>query len=794
MAPPQPTTFAAPEPPPISKLHARLRGKYPWALLLAVMGALAGAIWGFHQRQPLYTSTAMLRVQPVLPHILYQTDRSGIMPMYEQYFSTQVKMITSDRVLTLAVQQPEWQALNRGWNPAVQAAFLGGLTVQNPGGTELIDITFADASPYGATAGVHSILKAFLLVYHEQEQAFESERLKILADRRDDLYKQLQKFNDQIMGIAKRYGTDSLDLLSDAKFKRLDHLETMLEEVRWMLAAAEPDKQGRSAVEPVSRLSIDEIAQQDPQMADYLRSKNALVAQIQGLKIHHKNTHPMVIEANKQLAALDRTIQQYAQTYRQSKPADAVQRPWEIDGIPPIVTLTQLREREQRLKDLYQAETSIAARLHALLSIPAAPIAISVEHLLAEVESKLILCLSEEQRNVLGTIITRRIGVITGGPGTGKTTLIKSLTRMNQILGRQVCLAAPTGRAARRLAEVTGHKAHTIHKLLEYNFEEERFGKNQDNPIDADIVIVDETSMVDTLLMRHLLCAIPLNAAIILVGDAHQLPPVGPGTLLGDMIDSGRLPIFYLNTIFRQAQKSPIIVNAHRVRQGEFPQLNNLTEPPAIRAEFYFIDAPTPENVVDTVVDLCVRKLPGMFGLRPIEDIQVLTPMHKGIAGTINLNRAIQKALNNKTDGLSHHDNRFRTGDKVMHLKNNYQKEVYNGDIGVITDMDTAGGLLAVDYDGRRVEYTIDETDELTLGYAISVHKSQGSEYPAVILPLITQHYIMLQRNLLYTAITRAQKHVVIVGSQKAIHIALKNNTPEMRCSSLADRLKSMIP
>ncbi|MDA8403067.1 MAG: ATP-dependent RecD-like DNA helicase [Desulfobacteraceae bacterium] len=446
------------------------------------------------------------------------------------------------------------------------------------------------------------------------------------------------------------------------------------------------------------------------------------------------------------------------------------------------------------LKDLYQAETSIAARLHALLSIPAAPIAISVEHLLAEVESKLILCLSEEQRNVLGTIITRRIGVITGGPGTGKTTLIKSLTRMNQILGRQVCLAAPTGRAARRLAEVTGHKAHTIHKLLEYNFEEERFGKNQDNPIDADIVIVDETSMVDTLLMRHLLCAIPLNAAIILVGDAHQLPPVGPGTLLGDMIDSGRLPIFYLNTIFRQAQKSPIIVNAHRVRQGEFPQLNNLTEPPAIRAEFYFIDAPTPENVVDTVVDLCVRKLPGMFGLRPIEDIQVLTPMHKGIAGTINLNRAIQKALNNKTDGLSHHDNRFRTGDKVMHLKNNYQKEVYNGDIGVITDMDTAGGLLAVDYDGRRVEYTIDETDELTLGYAISVHKSQGSEYPAVILPLITQHYIMLQRNLLYTAITRAQKHVVIVGSQKAIHIALKNNTPEMRCSSLADRLKSMIP
>ncbi|MFZ2631653.1 MAG: ATP-dependent RecD-like DNA helicase [Desulfosalsimonadaceae bacterium] len=445
------------------------------------------------------------------------------------------------------------------------------------------------------------------------------------------------------------------------------------------------------------------------------------------------------------------------------------------------------------LKPLYQAETSIAARLHALLSIPAEPVTMPVENLLAEVESKLILCLSEEQRVVLETILTRRISIITGGPGTGKTTLIKSITRMNRILGRRVCLAAPTGRAARRLAEVTGHKAHTIHKLLEYNFEEQLFGKNQDDPIDADIVIVDEVSMVDTMLLHHLLCAIPLCAAIIMVGDAHQLPPVGPGTILGDMIDSGRLPVFYLNTIFRQAQKSPIIVNAHRVRQGEFPQLNDLNESVDADTEFYFMEQLTPETVVAAVVDLCAKTLPNMFGLHPIEDIQVLTPMHKGLAGTINLNRAIQNALNAEIGSVSHNDTRFKVGDKVMHLKNNYQKEVFNGDIGIISSIDKAGDRLSVAYYGREVDYTMDETEELTLGYAISVHKSQGSEYPAVILPLITQHYIMLQRNLLYTAITRAKKHVVIVGSQKALAIAIKNNTPQLRCSGLADRLKSMI-
>lgn len=444
------------------------------------------------------------------------------------------------------------------------------------------------------------------------------------------------------------------------------------------------------------------------------------------------------------------------------------------------------------LKPLHDAETAIAAKLQALLSIPAARPSESLEALLNEVESQLVLRLSEEQRQILETVIHCRVGVITGGPGTGKTTLVKAITRMNRRLGRRVCLAAPTGRAARRLAEVTGHKAHTIHKLLEYNFESQSFGKDRDDPIDADILIIDEVSMVDTVLMHHLLSAVPMRASVILVGDAHQLPPVGPGAVLGDIIAANRLPVFYLNTIFRQAQKSPIIMNAHRVRHGESPQLADLGNVLDPGAEFHFIEQPTPEAVAETVVHLCARRLPDLLGLRPIEDIQVLSPMHKGLAGTIHLNRAIQQALNTASGSLSHNGTRFKTGDKVMHLKNNYQKEVFNGDIGIITEIDKAEGLVYVDYDGRTVTYTLDETEDLTLGYAISVHKSQGSEYPAIILPLITQHYVMLQRNLLYTAITRAQKHVVIVGSRKAMDMAVRNDTPQKRYSGLVHRLRGL--
>jgi len=406
-------------------------------------------------------------------------------------------------------------------------------------------------------------------------------------------------------------------------------------------------------------------------------------------------------------------------------------------------------QRAVYLKPMWQAEHGIANRIFALLSVPVETLPIPLKQVLAEVEDRLILSLSPEQQTVLETITKHRISIITGGPGTGKTTLIQSITEMNSILGRRVCLAAPTGRAARRLSEVTGHKAHTIHKLLEYNFEEQLFGKDQDDPIDADIIIIDEVSMVDTLLMHHLMNAIPFNASVILVGDAHQLPPVGPGNMLSDMIASKKIPVFYLKTIFRQARQSPIILNAHHVRRGELPQLNKINERFDADAEFYFIEQHTPEHVLSSIVDLCSKKLPDLFALNPVEDIQVLSPMHKGVAGTINLNRRLQSALNKHPDTLSCGNNRFKVDDKVMHLKNNYQKEVFNGDIGTITRLEKADDLMCVNFYGRQVEYSLEEINELTLGYAISVHKSQGSEYPAVVLPLITQHYIMLQRNLL---------------------------------------------
>jgi len=442
------------------------------------------------------------------------------------------------------------------------------------------------------------------------------------------------------------------------------------------------------------------------------------------------------------------------------------------------------------LKKMHKAEKTIAGRITALLSIPPDPINMPVETILSKIESRLIIALSKEQRRVLEEILKHRISIITGGPGTGKTTLIKSITAMHQTTGKRVCLAAPTGRAARRLSELTNHRAHTIHKLLEYNFDDQIFGKNQDNPIDADIIIIDEASMVDTILMYHLLSAIPLTATVVMVGDAHQLPPVGPGNMLADLITSEAITVFYLKTIFRQARESSIIVNAHCVRNGDFPELNALKDELHHDTDFYFIDQQTPEDVVSSIIDLCTKRLPDKFGLDPARDIQVLSPMHKGIAGTINLNKALQTRLNTHTSSLSHNGNRFKINDKVMHLKNNYQKDVFNGDIGTITTIDKANSLLSVDFYGRNVDYDINEVDELSLGYAISVHKSQGSEYPAVILPLITQQYVMLQRNLLYTAITRAKKLVVLIGTKKALAIALKNNKPQMRRSGLAARLQ----
>jgi exodeoxyribonuclease V alpha subunit len=350
-------------------------------------------------------------------------------------------------------------------------------------------------------------------------------------------------------------------------------------------------------------------------------------------------------------------------------------------------------------------------------------------------------------------------------------------------------LAAPTGRAAKRLSEISGRPAATIHRLLRYNLQTGLFDKNRDDPLEADIVIIDEASMVDTLLMYHLLEAIHLQTSVLFVGDVYQLPPVGPGNVLADLINSGAIVTRELTRIFRQAQKSPIITNAHRVRLGKPLHLDPPSDIDEL-TEFYFIKTANPKAAADTIAQMCAERIPERFHLDPIRDIQVITPMHKGEAGTINLNRVLQGRLNHHASRSGRRQSAFHVGDKVMHLKNNYQKDIFNGDIGTVDAIDRKSGGISVDYDGRIIGYDTAELDELTLAYAISVHKSQGSEYPAVILPLFTQHYALLQRNLLYTAITRGKQLVVIVGSARAIEIALANDKPHRRLTGLAHRLR----
>jgi len=377
--------------------------------------------------------------------------------------------------------------------------------------------------------------------------------------------------------------------------------------------------------------------------------------------------------------------------------------------------------------------------------------------------------------------------IVTGGPGTGKTTLIRSICAVLESEGKRVLLAAPTGRAARRLAAVTRHEAATIHRMLGYLPSENRFNRSNESPLDADGVIVDEASMIDTLLMDHLLRAVPASAMLILVGDAFQLPSVGAGTVLDDMIQSERIPVFRLSRIFRQAEESLIVRNAHRIRQGGAPEIPSSGDGDP-GSDFCFMEAANSERTADVVIDLCSNSIPDQFGLDPVKEIQVLTPMHKGQAGTIHLNRRLQDALNPNPTLLEKDGLALKLNDKVMHLKNNYAKEVFNGDIGTVSDVDRQNHILVVDYDDRPVEYEFTEIDELTLAYAISIHKSQGSEYPAVVIPLVTQHFALLQRNLLYTAVTRAQRLVVLVGSQRALALALEKDSPRHRKTGLVRR------
>ena len=406
------------------------------------------------------------------------------------------------------------------------------------------------------------------------------------------------------------------------------------------------------------------------------------------------------------------------------------------------------------------------------------------EKLLADWQESSKLELAEAQKQAIALATTEGLMVLTGGPGTGKTTTIKGILEVLEGAGLKVLLAAPTGRAAKRLSETTGREATTIHRLLEVEPSADgalRFTKNDSNTLEADAIIVDESSMIDLVLMNHLLSAVRAGCRLILSGDADQLPSVGAGSVLKDMIRSEVIPIIRLTEIFRQAEQSAIIRNAHRINRGILPEFDE--------EEFRFIELDDPEAVADRIVQLCGQEL-ASEGVHPMRDIQVLSPMHRQPAGVANLNKKLQESLNPPEEGeleVRYGDMRFRVGDKVMQTKNNYEKKVFNGDIGRVWEM--SSGKMMVRYPDWDVTYEAGQLDEITLAYAMSVHKSQGSEYPIVILPLVTGHSIMLQRNLLYTAVTRAKEKVILLGSKRAVQIAVRTDRTRKRYSLLAERL-----
>jgi exodeoxyribonuclease V alpha subunit len=396
--------------------------------------------------------------------------------------------------------------------------------------------------------------------------------------------------------------------------------------------------------------------------------------------------------------------------------------------------------------------------------------------------------LVEQQRAAVRMALTERVSVLTGGPGTGKTTITKTIIQLLQAKGSTVLLAAPTGRAAKRLNELTGLEAKTIHRLLEFSPGQGNvFLRDRENPLNADMIIVDEASMIDILLMNNLVKAVEAGSHLLLVGDVDQLPSVGAGNVLRDLIESAVVPVTRLKTIFRQAEDSYIVVNAHRINRGQMPIFAEDAR------DFFLFRLPDAEKAADMVIDIVARRVPEKFGYHPHEDIQVLSPMHRGAAGVSALNQRLQARLNPPAEPkpqTQHGSRTFRVGDRVMQIRNDYERQVFNGDLGRIIAMDLQADLLTVDFDGVPVVYEFTQLDELMHAYAVSIHKSQGSEFPAVVVPILTQHYVMLQRNLLYTAVTRAEELVVLVGSKRAIAIAVNNNKIARRNTRLVARLQ----
>ena len=444
------------------------------------------------------------------------------------------------------------------------------------------------------------------------------------------------------------------------------------------------------------------------------------------------------------------------------------------------------------LTGLCHAERGVATKVRDLIAAGLELPPLDMDKALVWVEQKTGVALAAAQQDAIRTALKSKMCVITGGPGVGKTTIVNDIVKILRAKNCQVLLAAPTGRAAKRMSETTGAPAQTIHRLLKYDPHEGGFTHNERRPLKGDMIIIDEVSMLDIMLAYHLLKAIPPGASVAFVGDVDQLPSVGPGNFLRDLIDSGVVPVVRLTEIFRQAKDSFIITNAHRVNEGQMPELDAPRE-----SDFFFIHEDDPERVLATIKKLCAERVPAKFGFNPMRDMQVLTPMHKGVCGSENLNRELQATLNPHGPVIQRFGRSYRVNDRVMQIRNNYDKDVFNGDLGRVRRIDLVDQQVVVEIDelgskdsSREVVYEFDDLDELLPAYAISVHKSQGNEYPCVIVPLLTQHFVLLQRNLLYTAITRGKKLVILIGSKKALAIAIRNNKTAARFTRLRERLQ----
>ncbi len=456
------------------------------------------------------------------------------------------------------------------------------------------------------------------------------------------------------------------------------------------------------------------------------------------------------------------------------------------DALEKILNTNDLILDEEAiyLPPFYMAETGVARRLKLLNNSPAR-INTNLKVNIPKLQEKIGIEYDEIQAQGIQQAVNAKVMVLTGGPGTGKTTTTLGIIRVLQIMGLRILLAAPTGRAAKRMTETTGMEAKTIYRLLEFK-PPEGYQKNENSPLDGDVLIVDESSMIDIILMNSLLKAIPPHMKMILVGDIDQLPSVGAGNVLRDIIDSEQFPVIRLTKIFRQAQSSRIIMNAHRINTGEFPNLSN-----GGNTDFFYIEEEEPELAAKKIVELVKYRLPKYCHTAP-SDIQVLSPMQRGVVGAANLNILLQEAINPSDKCLYRAGRSFRQNDKVMQIRNNYDKEVFNGDIGIVSSIDFENRRLTVIFDNRAVEYDVTELDELVQAYAITIHKSQGSEYPVVVMPVMMTHFVMLQRNLIYTGITRAKKMLVLVGTKKAISYAVKHVTVTKRNTKLRERLKAI--